>query len=209
MSIEKVHRFEVTKEFLEKNNIKDEKELKNNLKSNLIKQYEDFLKQIEQKELMDLLESKNDFDVPEGILDDEFKLIWQRLEQAKKNNQLDEDDKNLKDDQLKARYKKIAFRRVKLAILMQHIANKNKISVSEKELTEGMLNYASQYPGKEKEILDYFKKNPSSIESIRGPIFEQKIIEHIMKEVKTKEEQIDIEGFKKLQEKTFSQPKEH
>ena len=57
----------------------------------------------------------------------------------------------------KTRYKKIAFRRVKLAILMQHIANKNKISVSEKELTEGMLNYASQYPGKEKEILDYFK----------------------------------------------------
>ena len=66
-----------------------------------------------------------------------------------------------------------------------------------------MLKYASQYPGQEKQIFEYFKKNPSSVESIRGPIFEQKIVDHILSEVKFKDEQIDITKFEKLQEETF------
>jgi len=104
---------------------------------------------------------------------------------------------------LKKRYQKIAQRRVKLAILMQQIANEHKITVTEKELTDGMLNYAAQYPGKEKQIFEYFKKNPSSVDSIRGPIFENKIVDHIISKVKLKEEKIDITKFKKLQEDTF------
>ena len=203
VSLEHLHEFKITKEFLEKNNLKDEKELKDNLEKNLIKQYQDSLKQIQKKELMDILEKKNEFDVPEGILDEEFNSIMSRLDQAKKDNNLDEDDKNLSDEELKKRYKKIALRRVKLAVLMQHIANINKITVSEKELTDGMINYASQYPGQEKQIFDYFKKNPSSIESIRGPIFEQKIVDNIVSKVKLKNEKIDIKKFEKLNDEVF------
>ena len=203
ISLEHVHEFKITKDFLDKNNLKDEKQLEENLKSNLLNQYDDYLKQIQKKELMDLLEVKNNFDVPEGILDEEIKLLMQRLDNAKKEEKLDEDDKGLSDEQLKKRYQKIALRRVKLAILMQHIAAKKKITVLEKELTDGMLKYASQYPGQEKQIFEYFKKNPSSVESIRGPIFEQKIVDHILSEVKFKDEQIDITKFEKLQEETF------
>ena len=54
------------------------------------------------------------------------------------------------------------------------IAKEHNITVSEKELTDGLLNYSSQYPGQEKQIFDYFKQNPSSVESIRGSIFEKK-----------------------------------
>ncbi len=204
ISLEHVHDFKVTKEFLEKNNFKDEKDLKNNIKENLIKQYNEYLLQIQKKELMDLLDIKNSFDVPEGLFDDEFDAIWKRLEAAKKDNKLDEDDKKLTEDQLKKRYKKIALRRVKLAVLMQQIANNEKITVSEKELTDGMINYASQYPGQEKQIFEYFKKNPSSVESIRGPIFEQKIIDHILSQVNFKEEKINVAKFEKLQEEAFN-----
>ena len=208
LSLEYSHEFMITKEFLEKNNLKDEKELNDNLKNNLIKQYEDQLKQIERKELMDILDVKNKFDVPAGMLNEEIDSIWHRLEHAKKEGKLDEDDKNVSDDVLKRRYEKIALRRVKLAILMQHIANEEKILVTEKELTDGMLNYATQYPGQEKKIFDYFKKNPSSVETIRGPIFEQKIVDHILSKVKLKNVTIDVKKFKKLQEETFINNKE-
>ncbi len=203
VSLEQLHEFEITKEFLEKNNLKDEKQLKDNLEQNLIKQYQESLKQIQKKELMDILEKKNKFDVPEGILDEEFSSIMSRLDQAKKDNSLDEDDKNLSDEELKKRYKKIALRRVKLAVLMQHIAVIDNITVTEKELTDGMINYASQYPGQEKQIFDYFKKNPSSIETIRGPIFEQKIVDNIISKVKLKNEKIDIKKFEKLNIEIF------
>ena len=203
VSLEHLHEFKITKEFLEKNNLKDENELRDNLEQNLMKQYQDSLKQIQKKELMDILDKKNEFDVPEGILDEEFNSIMSRLDQAKKDNSLDEDDKNLSDQELKKRYKKIALRRVKLAVLMQHIASINKINVSEKELTDGMINYASQYPGQEKQIFDYFKKNPSSIETVRGPIFEQKIVDSIIAKVKLKNEKIDIKKFEKLNVEVF------
>ena len=157
---------------------------------------------------MDILDVKNKFDVPAGMLNEEIDSIWHRLERAKKEGKLDEDDKNVSDDVLKRRYEKIALRRVKLAILMQHIANEEKILVTEKELTDGMLNYATQYPGQEKQIFDYFKKNPSSIETIRGPIFEQKIVDHILSKVKLKNVTINVKKFKKLQEETFINNKE-
>ena len=204
LSIEEKKYFKVNKDFLEKNNFKTEEELKKNLNKNLFNQYENYLLEIEKKQLMDILESKHDFDIPEGVLEEEFNLIWHRVEHAKKDNKLDEDDKKLSIEKLKKRYKKIAFRRVKLAILIQHIAKEKNITVTEKELTDGMLNYASQYPGQEKQIFDYFKKNPSSVDSIKGPIVEQKIVVFILSKTKQESKKISVKDFNKLQIDTFN-----
>ena len=65
------------------------------------------------------------------------------------------------------------------------------------------MQYASQYPGQQKEIFEYFKKNPSSIETIRGPIFEQKIVDFILSKAKIKNEKININKFEKLQENAY------
>ena len=204
IGIEKQEDLIINKEFLSKNNLKSEKELKNNINESLKNHYNNYLKEIEKKQLMDLLNVNHQFDIPEGIFDEEFKVIWKRVEKAKQDNKLDEDDKNLSDSKLKKRYEKIASRRVKLAVLMQKIASENSISVNEKELTDGMLSYASQYPGQEKQIFDYFKNNPSQLESIRGPIFEKKILDHILSKTLKENKEISIKEFKKLQDDTFS-----
>ncbi len=146
ISIEEKIKFELTQEFLDKNGFKTEKDLKNFLVSNMKSQYEQGIKQIEKKELMDLLDNNYKFDLPDGVLEDDFNQIWNRLEQAKKEGSLDEDDKLLKDDDLRKRYKKISERRVKLGLLMQHIASEEKVVVSEEEINKGMLEYTRQYP---------------------------------------------------------------
>ena len=87
---------------------------------------------------------------------------------------------------------------------MQQIASEEKITVSEKELSEGMISYASQYPGQEKQIFEYFKNNPSSIESVRGPIFEKKIVDFILSKTKQIKKKITVKEFNNLQEKTFN-----
>ena len=125
------------------------------------------------------------------------------LRMQKKNGTLDEDDKKLSDDQLKKRYQEISQRRVKLAILLQYIAKENKISVDEKELSQGMMQYATQYPGQEKEIIEYFKKNPSSIETIRGPILEEKVIKHISSQCDLDKTKLNKEAYEKLEKKIF------
>ena len=203
ISIEEKIKFELTKEFLDKNGFKTEKDLKDFLVSNMKTQYEQGIKQIEKKELMDLLDNNYKFDLPDGVLEDDFNQIWNRLEQAKKEGSLDEDDKLLKDEDLKKRYKKISERRVKLGLLMQHIASEEKIVVSEEEINKGILEYTSQYPGQEKQIMEYFEKNPSSLDTIRAPLIEQKVIDSIISKSKTNVIKLNEDEYKKLEVKTF------
>ena len=203
ISIEESVKFKVDEEFLRKIGVKSEKELKENLKNNLSAQYEEGLRQIEKKELMDILDKNHKFDLPQGVIDEQFHDIWHKLEHAKKENKLDEDDKNLTDEELKKRYQKISDRRVKLAVLIQFIAKQEKIIISEKELTDGMIQYASNYPGQEKKIISYFKENPMAIENIRGPLIEQKVIDLILSKANMSKKKLNLDDFNKLQEKVF------
>ena len=203
ISIEEKIKFELTKEFLDKNGFKSEKDLKEFLISNMKTQYEQGIKQIEKKELMDLLDNNHKFELPDGVLEDDFNQIWNRLEQAKKEGSLDEDDKLLKDDELKKRYKKISERRVKLGLLMQHIASEEKVVVSEEEINKAILEYTSQYPGQEKQIMEYLEKNPSSLDTIRAPLIEQKVIDSIISKSKTNVIKLTEDDYKKLEVKTF------
>ncbi len=204
ISIEELIPFKINNDFLKKNGLKNEKELMDNLNKNLLSQFELGLKQIEKKQLMDLLDNEHNFEIPEGVLDEEFHEVWHKLQNAKDDGRLDDDDKNLSDEELKKRYKIISERRVKLAILLQHIAQQEKIIVNEKELTDGILNYASQYPGQEKQILEFFKKNPAKLDAIRGPIFEEKVVDLIKSKANKENQKINVKDFKKLEEKTFS-----
>ncbi len=203
ISIEENIKFEITKDYLKKNGFKNEEDLKKALKDNSIQQFNQGIKQIEKKELMDQLNSQYKFDLPEGVLDEDFQEIWHRLEHAKKEGTLDEDDKSLSDEKLKKRYKKISERRVRLGVLLQFIAKEEKITITEDELSKGIIQYSSQYPGQEKQIMEYLKKNPSSVESIRGPLLEDKIINTISSKVTTTNKKINEEQYKKLEVETF------
>ena len=203
LSIEEKIKFEITNDYLKNNGFKNESDLKKLIKQNSNDQYNQALAQIEKKELMDLLDRNYNFDLPTRILDEDFKEIWQRLEHAKKNDKLDDDDKALNEKDLKKRYKRISERRVKLGVLMQHIAKEKNISVSEDELNKGIMDYATRYPGQEKQIIEYLQKNPSSVESIRAPLLEQKIINSIISESTIKNKKLDKKQYKKLEEETF------
>ena len=153
---------------------------------------------------MDILDKKYSFDLPEGVLEEDFNEIWNRLLKAKNEGTLDNDDKNLTDEKLKKRYKEISQRRVKLGVLLQFISKEEKIILSEEDLSKGIMQYAGQYPGQEKEIIEYLRKNVSALESIKAPLLEEKIIESINLKVNIKNKKIDEEQYKKLEEVTFN-----
>ena len=87
---------------------------------------------------------------------------------------------------------------------MQFIAKEKKISISEDELSRGIIQYANKYPGQEKQIMEYLKKNPSYLDSIRAPLLEQKIIDTIISESTIIDKKIDEDDYKKLEEETFN-----
>ena len=204
IAIEEKIKFEINDDYLKKNGFESLNQFKDILEKNITNQYNQGLKQIEKKQLMDILDKKYSFDLPEGVLEEDFNEIWNRLLKAKNEGTLDNDDKNLTDEKLKKRYKEISQRRVKLGVLLQFISKEEKIILSEEDLSKGIMQYAGQYPGQEKEIIEYLRKNVSALESIKAPLLEEKIIESINLKVNIKNKKIDEEQYKKLEEVTFN-----
>ena len=203
--ISEIQKIKVDEEFLKKIQINSFSELKKKIEDNLRNQYSTINDEIIKKQLLDNLEKEHNFDLPEGILKDEFDSIWKKVDLAKKEKRLDPDDVNLSDKDLKNRYEKIASRRVKLGLLVTNIANTHNIEVTNEEISSGLTEYAKNFPNQEKQVLEYFKKNPSEIEVIRGPIFEKKTLDFLLSKVKQTDKKVSVKELHDIQTKIFKQ----
>ncbi|HEY0183449.1 MAG TPA: trigger factor [Rhodopila sp.] len=132
------------------------------------------------KELLDALSKLVDFPVPPSIADQEFDQIWQQFEAARKAGTEDEEDKTKDDDTLKAEYRAIAERRVRLGLLLAEIGRVNNITVSDQELDRALYQRAMQYPGQEMQMLEFFRKYPQLTNSVRGPLLEDKVVDFVL-----------------------------
>jgi len=132
------------------------------------------------KELLDALAGMSSFPVPESILDQEFNQIWNQFDQARKAGTQDEEDKGKDEETLKAEYRGIAERRVRLGLLLAEIARTNAITVSEQEVDRAMMQRAMQYPGQEMQMLELFRKYPHFVNSVRGPLLEDKVVDFVL-----------------------------
>jgi trigger factor len=132
------------------------------------------------KALLDALSGLTDFPVPPSIADQEFEQIWQQFEQARTAGTQDEEDKAKDDDTLKAEYRVIAERRVRLGLLLAEIGRLNNITVTEQELDRALYQRAMQYQGQEMQMLEFFRKYPQLTNSVRGPLLEDKVVDFVL-----------------------------
>jgi trigger factor len=132
------------------------------------------------RQLLDELSKLATFSVPESLVQAEFDQIWRRLEADKAAGQLDEEDRGKDEATLRADYRAIAERRVRLGLLLAEIGRAHNISVAADEMTRAMRGEAARYPGQENRVLEFFRKNPQAAEHLRGPIFEDKVIDFLV-----------------------------
>ena len=130
--------------------------------------------------LLDVLATLADFPAPDSMVSAEFDTIWQRIEADKAKGELDEEDKAKDEDTLKSEYRAISERRVKLGLLLSEIGRVNSIQVGPDEMNRAMRQEASRYQGQEQMVMDFFRKNPQAAESLRGPIFEEKVVDFVL-----------------------------
>ncbi|GBQ24549.1 peptidyl-prolyl cis-trans isomerase trigger factor [Acetobacter estunensis NRIC 0472] len=142
------------------------------------------------RELLDKLAEKTDFPAPEGMVDAEFEQIWARVEADRKSGELDDEDKDKDEATLKADYRKIAERRVKLGLLLAEIGREKGITVTQDEMARAIRAEAMRYRGQEQQVFDFFVKNPQAAESLRGPIFENKVIDYIVELAKVEDKTV-------------------
>jgi trigger factor len=145
------------------------------------------------RELLDKLSELATFPSPQNLVDIEFGAIWQRVEADLKAGNVDEEDRGKDEDTLKTEYRAIADRRVRLGLLLSEIGRSANIQVTQQELTQALRQEAARYPGQEMQVVEYFRKTPGAIEQLRGPIFEDKVVDYIVEMAKIEDKVVPAE----------------
>ena len=102
-------------------------------------------------------------------------------------------DEDTTEEAAQAEYRKIAERRVRLGLVLSEIGEKAKIKVSDDEVTRALIERARQFPGQEKQVWDFYRKNPQALAELRAPIFEEKVVDHILELAKVTEKTVSRE----------------
>ena len=143
--------------------------------------------------LLDKLADGHAFEVPAGMIDQEFEAIWSQVQEAKEKDQLDPDDQGKSEDELRERYRPIAERRVRLGLLLSEVGRVNNLTVSQDDLNRAMAETARRFPGQEAQIFDYYQKNPQAMQELQAPIFEDKVVDFIVEMADIKDRNVAVE----------------
>ena len=188
--------------------------LKNAVSEQLKKQHDEASREKAKRDILDKLANLVSFDLPETLEKEEYASICKAMNpNAKPDHDHDHDHDNDHDydndlpapDKGMSKAEKddaseISKRRVRLGLLLSEIGRKNSIKVEEEDTRNAMMKEIQKYPGQEKEVMEYFKKNPDAQQQLSGPIFEDKIIDFILELAKVKEKIVSIEELYKSEE---------
>jgi len=158
-------------------------DLKNTLKTQIEREYGNLTRMKLKRGLLDALSARADFTAPESLVDAEFNEIWRQVEQEKQAGRADPEDAAKDEDTLRAEYRAIADRRVRLGLLVAEIGRANGVTVTDQEMHRAMFNEAMRFRDQTMQVLEFFKKNPQQIERFRGPIFEDKVVDFLLNSV--------------------------
>ncbi|MCW8307140.1 trigger factor [Acidiphilium sp. PA] len=143
--------------------------------------------------LLDELAKQADFPAPETLVEAEFAEIWRQVEAERAGGRLDAEDAAKDEETLRAEYRAIADRRVRLGLLVAEIGRSTNLQVTEQDLRRAMINEMQQFPGQEKMIIDFYQKNPRAMDRLRGPIFEDKVVDHALELATVTDQEVTAE----------------
>ncbi|HLL27528.1 MAG TPA: trigger factor [Xanthobacteraceae bacterium] len=146
------------------------------------------------RKLLDELDKLHKFEVPPTLVEQEFQGIWQSLEKDMEKRRVSFADEDTTEEAAREEYRRIADRRVRLGLVLAEIGERNKIQVTNQEIDRAILDQARQFPGREQQVLDYYKQNPMAVAEIRSPIFEDKVIDFLLELVQVNEKQVSKEA---------------
>ncbi len=190
---------EINDELAVKMGLENLDKLKEALKEEQGREFENMSRMRLKKGLFDVLIEKHDFELPEGLVEQEFEGIWKQLQETKEKNpeQLDPSDKDKSDDELKEEYTELAQRRVRLALFLSEVGRLNEIDVTQDEINRGIMNEARRYPGQEKQVFEFYQSNQEARESLRGPLLEDKVVDYIVELAKVTDKVVSAEELMK------------
>jgi len=179
----------VDDEFAKTLGFDDEKGLRDAVKHQLDSDYGNQTRLKMKRQLLDTMDEKHTFDVPEGMVEQELEGITNQIEQERAANPEAEEISDEEREELEV----IAERRVRLGLVIAEIGQQNQITVNDQELQRAVIGEAQKYPGQEKEVFDFYQKNKNALEGLRAPLFEDKVVDLIFDKADITEKEVSVE----------------
>ena len=191
IDLKKPTEVKVNEEFAKKLGAKSVDDLKNLVKKQITNEYKSGLAAITKKNILEQIEKSHSLDLPPNLIEQETKLISQ--------SQKKEDIEKNKTQNLN-----LAKSRIKTGLILNEIAEKNNLKVEESEIKNEIEKQIKSMPGQEKMVMEYYQKNPSAVSSLRGALYEEKIIELIKNKMKLNKKKVTLKEAEEIL-KNFSQ----
>ena len=185
LNIKKSEPVKIDDEFAKNLGAKDLKNLKELVTKQIQNQYKMNLDGISKEEILDQIEKLHNVEIPDNLLQQELSIITQTLKK-------EDIEKNKKNNE------KIAKKRIKLGLILNELGEKNSLKVEEQELKDAIQKQVQSMPGQQKQVLEYYQKNPSAATSLRGSIYEEKILNLIKKKSKQTKKIITLDEAEKI-----------
>jgi trigger factor len=158
--------------------------LRDTVRQQIVQQYSLAMRQRLKRQLLDRLDETHSFNLPAGMVDQEFESIWRQVTSELLSTGKTFEDEGTTEEAARADYRKIAERRVRLGLVMSEIGERAKVVVTEEEVQRALAAQMRQFPGQEAALVEYYKNNPDAVAALRAPIFEEKVVDYLMELVK-------------------------
>jgi trigger factor len=202
--IEAPQAVEITDEFAKTLGLESLDKLKQAARERLVAEYAGATRQRVKRTLLDRLDESHKFEAPPSLVEEEFNLMWNSVKAEMESNGKTFADENTTEEAAKEEYHKIADRRVRLGLVLSEIGEKNKITVTDDEVSRAVIERARQMPGREKEVWDFYRNNANALAQLRAPIYEDKVVDFILELAHVTEKKVSREELYKDEEEDKS-----
>jgi trigger factor len=154
--------------------------LKDAVKDRIAREHTLASRQKLKRALLDQLDERHKFEPPPSLAKQEFANVWSQVENDLKQQNRTFEDEGTTEEKARAEYRGIAERRVRLGLVIAEIGEKNNIRVSDDQLRAAVMEQVRQFPGQERQIWEYYQKNPNALAALRAPLFEDKVVDFLV-----------------------------
>jgi trigger factor len=172
--------------------------LKAQITDRLEAEYAGASRAVAKRGLLDVLDKKVKFDLPQALVDAEANSIAHQLWHEENPDVHDHNHDKIEPTK---EHVKLAERRVKLGLLLADIGQKAKVKVTDQEMTQAIMNQARQYPGQERQFFEFVQQNAQFRQQLQAPLFEDKVVDYIFEQAAVKDKEVSKDDLQKAVEK--------
>jgi trigger factor len=196
-AVEAPQETEINDEFAKTLGLESLDKLKEAARERLVAEFAGATRQRVKRILLDRLDESHRFEAPPSLVEEEFNLMWNSIKAEMESSGKTFADEDTTEEAAKEEYHKIADRRVRLGLVLSEIGEKNKITVTDDEVSRAVIERARQMPGREKEVWDYYRSNANALAQLRAPIYEDKVVDFILELANVTEKKVTREDLYK------------